>query len=412
MARATVINNTPSQESTIYHNIIFRDGQYVPVCNKAYSDVNMLRRLQWMATTHGGRRVPPGDNSQFAQECMILGLPTDNEATATSAVSVKPDSVDEVARNEWTTRFSWLGDSSNMDYTGSGDVHWCLSCELSLSGFVPGDTFLNQHVYFTRGECPYLKANYTPERLKIEIGQARFLKGFVAHPTAISVPDAWDPPKVELTRRIYVTLAERQWCYMCGRLPGAHGPDCYRKMKALTIKVRDDIGCLKLSRSCSEGPISCGVIASGCDLSLPNRLGDPSNMTYAEQTDSYWCSRCNLNIFVFDPDDAFLTQHAYLTRGECPHLKAHYTPERIEMEIGQSRFLKGFIAHPNAIAVPDAWNPRMVELTSRIYVTLAARTWCYMCGRLPGAHRPDCYQKMKELASMVEKHIDFLKFSF
>ncbi|KAJ8009775.1 hypothetical protein DPEC_G00067720 [Dallia pectoralis] len=340
MARATVINNTPSQESTIYHNIIFRDGQYVPVCNKAYSDVNMLRRLQWMATTHGGRRVPPGDNSQFAQECMILGLPTDHEATATSAVSVKPDSVDEVARNEWTTRFSWLGDSSNMDYTGSGDVHWCLSCELSLSGFVPGDTFLNQHAYFTRGECPYLKANYTPERLKIEIGQARFLKGFVAHPTAISVPDAWDPPKVELTRRIYVTLAERQWCYMCGRLPGA------------TDRLLPE----------NEGADNQ---ASGCDLSLLNRLGDPSNMTYAEQTDSYWCSRCNLNIFVFDPDDTFLTQHAYLTRGECPHLKAHYTPERIEMEIGQSRFLKGSL-RIRAIAVPDAWNPRMVELTSRI----------------------------------------------
>ncbi|KAJ7984375.1 hypothetical protein DPEC_G00361900 [Dallia pectoralis] len=103
-------------------------------------------------------------------------------------------------------------------------------------------------------------------------------------------------------------------------------------MKALTIKVRDYIGLPpKSSRSCSEGPISCGVIASGCDLSLLNR-SDTSNMTYAEQTDSYWCSRCNLNIFVFDPDDTFLTQHAYLTR-ERSAPKGPLHARTYEMEI-------------------------------------------------------------------------------
>lgn len=52
-------------------------------------------------------------------------------------------------------------------------MHKCSSCDLIVSNFVEGDTFLNQHAFFTGGNCPYLQANYTSDRLVIEIRQER-----------------------------------------------------------------------------------------------------------------------------------------------------------------------------------------------------------------------------------------------
>ncbi|KAJ7983557.1 hypothetical protein DPEC_G00376700 [Dallia pectoralis] len=116
-----------------------------------------------------------------------------------------------------------------MEYTGKGDVHQCYSCNLIVGNYVPGDTFLNQHAYFTGGECPYLKANYTLDRLKIEIGQARFLMGSVAHPRPMAIRNPWTPGMAEQTTPINVTLADDDWCYMCGRLPHDHGLGCSQR---------------------------------------------------------------------------------------------------------------------------------------------------------------------------------------
>lgn len=217
----------PFGEPTIHHNILFKDGKYVATGIDPYWDANMMGRIEWMTATNGGKNVQPGDRSFFAREAIILGLPLKQEATVTSASKL--------------SRFAWLGDPTNMVYTGKGDGHQCNSCNVGISDFVPGDTFLNQHAFFTKGECPYLKANYTPDRLKIEIGQERFRRGFIAHPTVITAPDAWNCPTVEVKNLMYITLAERHWCYMCGHLSGAHAPDCYKKMTKLISKLKDSL---------------------------------------------------------------------------------------------------------------------------------------------------------------------------
>lgn len=190
-----------------------------------------------MTVTNGGKNIQPGDTSSFAHQVMILGLPPKKETSQTSLPSDGPGS--PFASN--TSKFGWLGDPSNMQYTGKGDAHKCWSCGLTISNFVPGDTLLNQHAFFTEGACSYLKGNYTPDRLKIEIGQERFRRGFVAHPNAINAPDAWNCSAVEVKNRIYVTLAEQQWCYMCGRPPGSHGSQCYQKMRLLIDKLESSL---------------------------------------------------------------------------------------------------------------------------------------------------------------------------
>jgi hypothetical protein len=231
-------------EPTIHSDIVFKNGIYVATGIDPYFDANMTGRIEWMTRTNGGKNVPPGDNSFFAREAIMLGLPSKQEATVTSAANAKSDSVVGCRSN--LSRFCWLGDPTNMEYTGNGDSHQCSSCNVGISNFVPGDTFLNQHAFFTKGECPYLKANYSPDRLKIEIGQERFRRGFIAHPHVITAPDAWNRPKVEVKFLIYVTLAERHWCYMCGNLSGAHAPDCYRKMTQLISKLKDSLYDLKV----------------------------------------------------------------------------------------------------------------------------------------------------------------------
>ena len=90
------------------------------------------------------------------------------------------------------------------------------------------------------------KVNYTPERLKIEIGQERFRRGFIAHPNVITAPDAWKQTEVKLTNRIYVTLAREDWCYLCGRSPSDHAQTCYEKMTLLKDKLNNGLLQLKL----------------------------------------------------------------------------------------------------------------------------------------------------------------------
>lgn len=239
----TVMNNTPKQvdgEPTIYPNIVFRHGEYVPTGPDPYFDSSMMGRLEWMSATDGGKNIQPGDNCLFAREVIKLGLPTKHDATVTSVSDKLVGSRPELAR------FAWLGDPCNMKHIGPLDTHRCSSCNLSVSGFVPGETFLNQHAYFTKGKCPYLTANYTTDRLKIEIGQARFRRDFVAHPDVITAPDAWNHSTVQLTNGIYVTLAAQQWCYMCGSLPAEHGPNCHRKMLQLIHMLKNGLSELKL----------------------------------------------------------------------------------------------------------------------------------------------------------------------
>ena len=122
----------------------------------------------------------------------------------------------------------------------------CSSCKFVCSKLLPSDTVLNQHSYFSRGECPYLRANHTPERLKIEIGIERSRRGFIAHPDAITVPDLWKQSDVKLTQKIYVTLASELRCYLCGRPPGDHARGCYKRMKDLVQKLEDGFSELKL----------------------------------------------------------------------------------------------------------------------------------------------------------------------
>lgn len=217
---------------TMFSDIVYKNGQYVPVGLDPFFDVSLPRRLRWMNDTDGGRNVPPGDESGFAHEAEMLGLPRRKEAART------PSSNGFVPCLR-STGFEWLGDPSNMTHTGVGDAHRCSSCGLIVSEYVQGDTFLNQHAFFSGGECPYLKANYTAERLAVEIGQARFAKGLVAHPEAIWVPDAWNRPgPPELSCGIYVTLTGQSWCYMCGRSPAAHSTDCHQKMSKLAAALR------------------------------------------------------------------------------------------------------------------------------------------------------------------------------
>ncbi|KAK2812100.1 hypothetical protein Q5P01_000099 [Channa striata] len=182
---------------TMFSDIVYKNGQYVPVgldpflasLPGAPVDERHWRRQERAARDESGSRR--GE---------MLGLPRRKEAART------PSSNGFVPCLR-STGFEWLGDPSNMTHTGVGDAHRCSSCGLIVSEYVQGDTFLNQHAFFSGGECPYLKANYTAERLAVEIGQARFAKGLVAHPEAIWVPDAWNRPgPPELSRGIYVTL--------------------------------------------------------------------------------------------------------------------------------------------------------------------------------------------------------------
>lgn len=236
--------HVPLGEPTIHSDIVFRNGEYRATGIDPYWGASMPGRIRWMTATNGGKNVQPGDKSFFACEAMMMGLPPRQEAMVTSASNAESDSVVGCRSN--LSRFAWLGDPTNMEYTGKGDSHQCSSCNVGISDFVPGDTFLNQHAFFTKGECPYLKANYNPDRLKIEIGQERFRRGFIAHPHVITAPDPYTRPTVEVKFLIYVTLAERHWCYMCGNLSGAHAPDCYRKMTELTIKLKVSLYDLKV----------------------------------------------------------------------------------------------------------------------------------------------------------------------
>ena len=226
-------------EPTIFKRIVFKDGKYIPVGLDPYFDTTMYGRITWMNQTNGGRNIPPGDNSMYAHEAFIQGLPSKVEGSGIKS------SKDQGFKSK-SMQYAWLGDRTNMLPTGVDDQHKCCECMLVLSDFVPGDTLLSQHVYFTNGECPYLKANYTPARLKIEIGLERFRRGFIAHPEAVIVPDAWKVTEVGLTNRIYVKLATYERCYMCGSSPGEHASDCYKKMRELIQKVHIGLQELKL----------------------------------------------------------------------------------------------------------------------------------------------------------------------
>ena len=52
----------------------------------------MLGQIEWMTATNGGKNVQNGDKSFFAGEAMMLGLPSKQEATVTSAANVDSDS--------------------------------------------------------------------------------------------------------------------------------------------------------------------------------------------------------------------------------------------------------------------------------------------------------------------------------
>ena len=224
---------------TIFPRIIFKDGKYLPIGIDPYFDCLMEGRIKWMYDTDGGKHISPDDHSIYAREAAMCGLPLrdnvrGNQSNCESNFNLK------------SPQFAWLGDCCNMNYMGVEDQHRCAACNLVVSKFVPGDTFLNQHAYFSRGECPYLKANYSPDRLQIEIGQERFKRGFIAHPNVITAPDAWKLPEVQLTTRIYVTLATKEWCYLCGRSPGDHMPDCYENMTRLIDRLNKALLELKL----------------------------------------------------------------------------------------------------------------------------------------------------------------------
>lgn len=226
-------------EPTIFPRIIFKDGQYIPIGIDPYFDRLMYGRIKWMNDTDGGKNIPPNDQSIYACEAAMCGLPPQQNDSISKSNT-------DTGFNFKLAQFAWLGDRSNMEHTGVEDHHRCAACKLTLSKFLPGDTFLNQHAYFTRGECPYLKANYTPDRIKIEIGQERFRRGFVAHPNAIAAPDAWKVSEVKLTNRIYVTLATQEWCYLCGRSPGDHVQNCYQNMTELIQRLNNGLLELKL----------------------------------------------------------------------------------------------------------------------------------------------------------------------
>ncbi|KAK2813519.1 hypothetical protein Q5P01_000803 [Channa striata] len=68
-----------------------------------------------------------------------------------------------------------------------------------------GDTFLNQHAFFSGGECPYLKANYTAG-VAVEIGQ-RGSPRVGGPPEAIWVPALGIVPDAELSRGIVALTA-------------------------------------------------------------------------------------------------------------------------------------------------------------------------------------------------------------
>ncbi|KAJ8009774.1 hypothetical protein DPEC_G00067710 [Dallia pectoralis] len=89
-------------EPTLHHNVVLKDGRYKATGIDQHWDSFMSARLQWMTKTNGGNNVQSGDNSQFACEYMMLGLPLKTD-------SVKPDSVKAVRAKR--PRFAWLGDS-------------------------------------------------------------------------------------------------------------------------------------------------------------------------------------------------------------------------------------------------------------------------------------------------------------
>lgn len=242
--------NTPKQvylgEPTIFSNIVLKDGKYVPTGIDPFFDMDMQKRLDWMTATNGGKNVQPGDTSMFAFAAQQRGLPPEEQVTVTSTSSVSAQSETDASSRSDSSRFAWLGDQSNMEYIGKGDAHRCFICKVGVENFVSGDTFLNQHAYYSGGECQYLQANYTAERLKMEIGKERFRRGFVAHPEVIKPLDPWKDSEVEVTNLIYVTLATHQCCYMCGHLAGQHGPHCYQKMQELTRWLEDSLRDLKL----------------------------------------------------------------------------------------------------------------------------------------------------------------------
>ena len=138
---------------TIFSRIVFKDGKYVATGIDPYFDCLMEGRIKWMTDTNGGRHISPDDHSIYAHEAALCGLP----------------SRDIVRGNQWNcdsnfdfkfSQFAWLGESCNLNYMGVEDQHCCAACNLVLSKFVPGDTFLSQHAYFSRGECTYLKERF------------------------------------------------------------------------------------------------------------------------------------------------------------------------------------------------------------------------------------------------------------
>nr|BBA49231.1 hypothetical protein [Oryzias latipes] len=205
-------------EPTVYSNIVRRDGVYVPIGLDLYFDVSMSRRLEWLNSTNGGRDVHPDDNSYFAQEMVRLGMPRENDETGIS----------QAAQGR-----------APAEPTGHSR---CFSCGMDVVVAAPGETYLNQHAFVSGGACPVLTSNYTPERIAIELGQARFTRGLIAHPQAVWVPAGTDISlKVHLTHGLYVTLSEKLWCYMCGRCPGEHGPRCYHKIRVLAGALQDTL---------------------------------------------------------------------------------------------------------------------------------------------------------------------------
>ena len=228
-------NPNPDEEEdglpTIFERIIFKNGRYEATGLDPYFDSLMDGRVKWMTATDGGQNISSEDDSIYAHEARTRGLPPTHTPVHTGIAHPSDRSKSQC--------FTWLGDPCNMVFMGIKDMHKCSVCKIVLSNFIEGDTFLNQHAYYTP-DCPYLNANYTADRLKLEIGYERYRRGFIAHPEAIIVPDAWNPSKVILTNNIYITLAGFEICFLCGRKPHHHAESCYQN--TCTLIQRFSIG--------------------------------------------------------------------------------------------------------------------------------------------------------------------------
>ena len=122
-------------------------------------------------------------------------------------------------------------------------------------------------------------------------------------------------------------------------------------------------------------------------------LGDTCNMLYMGVMDVHKCSVCKLVLINFIEGDTFLNQHAYYAP-DCPYLNTNYAADRLKIEIGYERYRRGFIAHPEAVIVPDVWTPSKVILTNNIYITLCGFEICFLCGRKPNRHADSCWSEI------------------